>query len=312
MVDLDLLIVGAGPAGLAAGIYAQERKLNTLVLEAETPGGQLVRLYPYKDIYDYPSYTAIKAKVLAEKIAKHAREMEVEIRTHMPVTSIASDGTALKVVTDQDTYTVKTVLLATGMGNNQARQLQVPGEEELKGRGIYYQTLPEKVVGKRVIVIGGGDTAFETAVAAAEKGAAVALVHRSTTFRAQEKTIEQARTLTIPLYLSSQVVSFHGTDRVHTVEIVRGNGATTLLSADIVVVCIGTELNRTFLRELGIVIDRQAVVVDQKMMTSMKGIFACGDIVVPAGFYKRISVAVGSAATAINGIYQFLKNPSKV
>ncbi len=309
MTALDLIIIGAGPSGLAAGLYAQERKLKTIILEAEVPGGQLVRLYPNKDIYDYPSYPAIKARVLSEKITKHALELGVEIVTHTIVNNVKPGADGFEVVTNQHSYFAKVVLLATGMGNNQPRQLHVKGEPELTGKGIYYQTLPEKLVGKRIIVIGGGDTAFETAVTAAEKGATVALVHRSTTFRALEKTVDKARTLTIPLYLSAQVVSFQGTDRVEAVEIVRETGATTILSADIVIICIGTELNRTFLTQLGITTNNQAVVVNADMMTSIKGVFACGDITVPAGKYKRISVAVGTSATAINGVYQYLKNP---
>lgn len=309
----DLIIVGAGPAGIAAGIYALERKLNILVIEAGKPGGQLTGLYPDKNIYDYPSYPHILAKELAAKLVEHALDAQLPLVSDSIVEKISPESPGFIIKSPINQYKTKSVLLATGMGQFLARKLQVPGEAEFAQKGIYYQKIPDKVVGKRVVVVGGGDTALETAVAAAEKGAAVSLVHRSSEFRALEKTVDQARTLAIPLYLNAKVVAFKGSDQLDTVEIVKDSGVTSLLSADIVAICIGVELTKsTLIADLNIKIDRQAIVVDENMQTNLPGIFACGDVVVPAGKYKRISVAVGIAATAINGVYTYLKNPSLV
>lgn len=305
----DVVIIGAGPAGLAASIYALERKLKTVVVEAGQPGGQLLTLYPDKHVYDYPSYPSILGRELAKKMYEHAKGEGAEVILDTTIEKIVPrEQYFLLQAGDQEILT-NSVILATGMGHYQPRKLGVPGETELTTKGIFYQKLPDKVVGKRIVVVGGGDTALETAVAAADKGAAVTLVHRSENFRAMEKTVVKAKSLSIPYYLSSRVESIHGTDKVEQVEIVKSSGTTSLISADYVVICIGVELTNTFLQQLDIKVQKHAVEVGADMETSKLGVYACGDIKVPAGKYKRISVAVGSAATAVNGVYQFLKNP---
>lgn len=309
MESYDLIIVGAGPAGLAASIYALDRRLTTLVLESETIGGQLVSLYPEKGIYDYPSYLDIKGKDLAQKIEMHAKSEEANILTGMAVKSLNFSDGMFTIKTGSKTFLTKSVLIATGMGHFQPRKLGVPAEAELHGKGLYYQKLPDRVTGMRVLIVGGGDTALEMAVAAAEKGATVTVIHRSESLRALEKTVDKAKSLAIPIHLSAKVLEIHGSEKVENVEIQKSNGARSLITADIVSVAIGVELAKSFLNDLGVKMDRQAIVVDEDMQTSVKGLFACGDVVVPAGKYKRIALAVGSAATAVNGIYQYIKNP---
>lgn len=305
----DLIIIGAGPAGLAASIYALERQLKTVIVEAHRPGGQLATLYPHKNIYDYPPFISVKASHLAQKMVEHATGEGAQIEENMQITAVSTHDSGFTLTGEKGDLDAKAVILATGMGHYQPRKLGIPGETELSDKGIYYQMLPERLVGKRVVVIGGGDTALETAVGAAEKGATVTVIHRSAEFRALEKTLVHARSLSLPLYTSVQTVAFHGDEKVERVEVIKANGARSFLSTDLVSVCIGVELQNTFLSRLGIKIDKQAVVVDPDMQTSVSGIFACGDIAVAAGKYKRISIAVGTAAVAVNGVYQYLKNP---
>ncbi len=309
MDSYDLIIIGAGPAGLAASIYALERQLKTLIVEANVPGGQLVTLYPHKNIYDYPGFGSIKGSHLAQKMVEHAVHEGAQIEESMQVSRVIPHNIDFTVKTERGELDTKAVILATGMGHYQPRKLGIPGEEELKSKGIFYQKLPERLVGKRIVVIGGGDTALETAVTAAEKGATVTVIHRSPEFRALEKTLSHAKSLSLPLYTSVQTIAFHGDEKVDRVEIIKSNGAHSFLSTDLVAVCIGVELHNTFLSQLGVTIDKQAVVVNPDMQTSVPGIFACGDITVPTGKYKRISIAVGSAAVAVNGAYQYLKHP---
>lgn len=309
METYDLIIIGAGPAGLAAAIYALERKLATLLVESGQPGGQLVSLYPDKGVYDYPSYPDVKARDLAQKMMAHALGSGVKIETLVAVSAIKQSGNEFVLTAEGKEYHTKSIILATGMGYYQPRHLGVGGEKEWEGRGVYYQKLPDKVIGQRVVVVGGGDTALETAVAAAEKGATVMLVHRSSEFRAAESTVDRAKSLEVQMFLSAQVKEIHGIERLESVEIVKESGMGSILTADVVSICIGVELNRSFLESIGVKVDQQAVVVDRDMQTSVPGIFACGDVTIAAGKYKRITVAVGSAATAVNGVYQFLKHP---
>lgn len=308
MQNYDLVIIGAGPAGIAAAIYARERNIRTLVLEKQNAGGQLVSLYPDKNVYDVPSYKEIKAGELARKMVEHAYQAGVEIIDNLPVTGMSAQPRRFIINTGTTTHEAKTILLATGMGHYRPRQLGVRGESELKDKGVIYQQIPQKVTGKRIVVVGGGDTALEMVVAASEKGAAAVLVHRSQEFKAQEKTVDKARSLSIPMYLSAVVQSIQGNDKVDAVEIRKASGATSLISADYVCICIGVELSDGLLKELGIATRSQAIAVNSDMQTNQQGIFACGDLVVPAGKYRRITVAWGTAAAAINGIYQYLKS----
>lgn len=305
----DVLIIGAGPAGLAAGIYATERKLNVLLLEGAVPGGQLMTMYPDKDIYDYLTYPEIKARDLAQKMIAHTQVTAVSLRTGVEVDKIKKETDHFSVAAKDNCFKTRSVILATGLGSFIPRRLQVPGEEELQNRGIFYQTLPERVLGKRIVIVGGGDTALELAVSATEKGASVVVVHRNNVFRALEKTVYKAQSLSIPTFMSAEIAAIHSSEHVENVEIIKNSGTRSFLSADMVSICIGMELRSHLIALLGLETDKQAVKINSRSQTSVEGIFACGDIIVPAGNYKRISVAVGSAASAINGCYQYLKNP---
>ncbi len=309
MEKYELIVVGAGPSGLAAALYAMERKMKIILLEARVPGGLPITLYADKKIYDYPAGADLTGTEWVQKIMIQVKSYGVEIKEYAPVTGIKKQGDNFTVTAAGEEHQTQTVLLAIGMSHNQPRQLGVEGETTYTGKGIFYQKLPDKVIGKRVVVIGGGDTAFETAISAAQKGASVTLVHRSDNFRAQEKTISYAKSLSIPILTQTKVTAFKGSGGLESLEIVQNAGAAKTLTCDIAIICIGMEPNTQFLQEIGVKVDRQAVVVDENLQTSIPGIFACGDIIVPQGKYKRLTVAVGSAATAINGIYQYLKNP---
>ncbi len=310
MSDFELIIVGGGPAGLAAAIYAKERNLNFVVLEADRLGGQLINLYPEKYIFDLPGFIEIKGRDLANKMMAQASARIIEIRSRTPVKEIIQTEKNFTLKTVSAEFSAQAVILATGMGHYTARKLGVAGEEQYLGKGVVYQKLPEdKVAGKRVVVVGGGDTAVETAVLAAEKGATVTLVHRSSEFRAQEKTVAKAKQLNISIYLGAVVKSIMGNDRVEQVEIERNGGRLSLLTTDYLIICIGVELTDGFLKSLGVEYNGDAIKVDENMKTSIEGIYACGDIVVASGKYRRLTVAFGTAATCINGVYQYLKNP---
>ncbi len=305
----DLIIIGAGPGGLAASIYALERKLATVVLEANVAGGQLATLYPDKAIYDFPSYQSIKASELAEKMISHARTVGANIVVGGAVKTIKKNGTSFSISAGEINYDTKSIILASGMGHYSSRKLGVKGEQEFLHKGVFYQSLQDKLTGKRVVVVGGGDTALEVAIQAAEKGAAVTLVHRRDSFRATEKTQDKLKSLGILIYYLSEVSEIHGSDQVESIEIIKGGSARSFITADYICICIGMEIDRTFLGSIGVDVKNEAVVVDLDMKTSMPGIFACGDVVIPTGKYKRISIAMGTAATAINGVYQYLRNP---
>src|SRR5437016_1473319 len=252
----DLIIIGGGPAGLTAGVYARTRKLSTLILEAQAIGGQLEWLYPTKSVYDYPSYIAIEGGELAQLFVLHSRESGAELRSE-EVVDIQREPSGFRVRTREgNAFETRTILLAMGMGLFEPKRLDVPGETELEGKGVEYRVRDRhEFKDKRVIVVGGGDSALEIALeifAAAKK---VILVHRRGEFRAMEKNVEAV--LKSPIEVEGE----------------------------------------------------RLIKVKADMSTSVRGIYACGDIVSYPGKDKRIVTGCGEAVTAIMSVYKYLKQP---
>src|SRR2546429_6695917 len=210
----DLLIIGGGPAGLTAGVYARTRKLSTLILEAQAMGGQLEWLYPTKSVYDYPSYIAIEGGELAQLFALHSRESGAELRSE-EVLHLERLPSGFRVRTREcNAYETRTILLAMGMGLFEPKRLDLPGETELVGKGVEYRVRDRhEFKGKRVIVVGGGDSALEIALelfAAAKK---VIPVHRRGAVRALEKSVEAVLKSPIHFLFNSEVTSIEGDRR---------------------------------------------------------------------------------------------------
>src|SRR6266516_3032431 len=161
----DVIVVGGGPSGLTAGVYARTRKLSTLILEAQAVGGQLDWLYPTKSVYDYPSYIAIEGGELGQLFTLHARESGAEVRAE-EVVDIQRQPSGFKVGTRQgNAYEGRTVILAMGMGLFEPKRLGVPGEAELEGSGVASRVRDwREYKDKRVVVVGGGDSALEIAL----------------------------------------------------------------------------------------------------------------------------------------------------
>jgi thioredoxin reductase len=304
----DLIIIGAGPAGLTAGIYARTRKLNTLIIDATVAGGQLASLYPEKGIDNYPGYVTTDAGQLSANLINHARSMGCEFREHEKATGIDDENDHLVVRTDKGAYGTKAVILATGMGLFKPKKLGAKGEDAFEGKGVYYK-LPdrEELAGKDVIFVGGGNSALEMALLACEK-AATCLVHRRDTFRADEAIVERVHKSTIETVMKAEIVEIKGTDHVESV-VLKQDGKLVERKADAVVVNIGTSNEADDMKKWGVEIEEGLIKVDTDMVTSRRGVFACGDAIAYKGKYKQIVVACGEAAIASNSAYKFIKEP---
>ena len=306
----DLIVVGAGPAGLTAGIYARSRKLNTLVIDAVCAGGQLMSLYPDKTIYNFPSFSKIQARKLVEKLVGHAQHMGCEIAEGVRVTTIEDGDGELVVNTDKGSYGATSVVIAIGMGLFKPRRLNVPGEREMEGNGVHYK-LPDKdrLVGKRVFFVGGGNSALEMALIACDV-AETKVCHRKDCFRADESVVDRVDTSSIMKIMESNVREIHNDgERVTGVTYVDCSGEDVYEDTDMVVINIGFSPDLTALKRWGIELDGDLVAVGEDMSTSRNGMFACGDVVAYPGKYKQIITACGEAATAANSAYKFIKKP---
>jgi len=307
-MTFDLIIIGAGPAGLTAGIYARTRKLRTLIIDAAQSGGQLAALYPEKAIDNWPGLMMTEAGALSANLTNHAKAMGCEIHEHELALGLADREGGLTVKTSKDEYECKAVILATGMGLFKPRKLGAKGEDEFAGRGVYYK-LPEKetLAGKNVFFVGGGNSALEMALLACDK-ADTSLIHRRESFRADEAVVERVHGSTIETIMSAEVVEIKGKDHVEQVVIKQGDKLHHR-KADAIVVNIGTSNEAEDMSKWGVEADGGLVKVDTDMRTSRQGVFACGDVVAYMGKYKQIVVACGEAAIASNSAYKFIKNP---
>ncbi len=308
----DVIVVGGGPSGLTAGVYARTRKLSTLILEAQAIGGQLEWLYPTKSVYDYPSYIAIEGGELGQLFALHARESGAEMRAE-EVVEIQRQPSGFKVRTRQgNAYEGRTIILAMGMGLFEPKRLGVPGEAELEGSGVASRVRDwREYKDKRVVVVGGGDSALEIALEIVAPAKKVLLVHRRGEFRAMEKNVEAVLASPVQVLFNSEVTSIEGRGKVERAVVYDNRTLKKkVLEVDAVIVNIGFEPKITPLPKWGIALEGERLIkVRADMSTSVPGIYACGDIVSYPGKDKRIVTGCGEAVTAVMSVYKHLKQP---
>ena len=308
----DVVVVGGGPAGLTAGIYARTRSLSTLILEAQQVGGQLTWLYPTKSVYDYPSYIAIEGGELGELFALHARESGAEM-ANAEVVDVARNGGVFTLRTrDGRSFEARAIILAMGMGLFEPKHLDVPGEDELEGKGVTYHIKDRhEFKDKRVLIVGGGDSALEYALEIVAVAKSVTLVHRRGEFRGMEKNVAAVLKSPIKVLLNAEVTSLEGDGRVRKAVVYDNRTLKkSVHDVDAVLINIGFEPRITPLPKWGIALEGERLVkVKMDMSTSAPGIYACGDIVWYPGKDKRIVTACGEAVTAVMSVYKYLKSP---
>jgi len=318
----EVLIIGGGVAGLTAAMYCRMRAMSVIVVDAGRVGGQLVSVYGDKPVHDWPGQHHIVANDLAAQLIDHAREVEVELVVNQKIAELVRrDAEGFEVVArdvvtlEEHRYGARAVIVAIGGGAFEPRRLKVPGEEGLSEDALTYR-MPDrsKVAGKRVVVVGGGDSGLESALAAHEAGAQVTLIQALDRFTGMEISIERADRLQIPRHYNTRVRALEVEDgRIKAVVAnTRGIPDPLRLACDYVVVNIGAAVNLDAVKQWGIEVEGNLVRVDQHMRTSVEGVFACGDIVTYPGKYKLLLTAASEGCVAANSAYQYVKKPQRV
>jgi thioredoxin reductase (NADPH) len=302
LVENDLVIVGGGPAGLTAAIYAVRSGLNTAVVERDALGGQ-VATTPL--VENYPGFTQVGGKALVDLLVSHALEY-VTIFQGEEVMDIQPDA-GLTVLTSRRRFKTKAVLLATGATH---KHLGVPGESRFSGRGVTYCSTCDGPLfkGKRVIMVGGGNSAVTEALYLHNIGAHVTVVHRRDTFRAQEHLTKYLFSANIPVLWNTEVKEIKGEDKVR--EVILYNNITEeskTMPIDGVFIAIGYIPAVELAKKLGVELTEDGFIKrDEHHRTNLPGVYSAGDV---EGGYKQIVTAVGQGAEAALSIYEDLMNP---
>jgi thioredoxin reductase (NADPH) len=295
----EIIIVGAGPAGLTAALYAGRSRVPTLVLERGVPGGEL---WNTAEVEDYPGFEHIMGPELADKFLKHAEKFGARFET-AEVESISADGDDRVVKTsDGREFRAPAVIVAAG---GEPRKLGIPGEEELAGKGVSYCAVCDGAFfeGEQIAVVGGGDSAVEEGTFLTRYGDRVHLIHRRDGYRAQPILIEQMRgSGKVDEVLNTVVEEIHGDDGRVSHLTVRNvdSGEQSELKVGAVFPFIGfIPHSDVFDDEIKdrIELDESGhIVTDDKMQTAVPGIFAAGDV--RSQFVRQVTNAVGDATTA--------------
>lgn len=301
--ECDLLVIGAGPAGLYAAYYAGFRGFSVVVMDAlPEPGGQITAMYPEKEILDVAGFPAVKGRDLVQGLVDQAEQFEptyllgeqaTELRTteHGGVDVVGADGTSIHA---------KTVVVTGGIGSFRPRP--IPVGDEWVGRGaVYFVPSLDEHADKDVVIIGGGDSAVDWAWSLHPIARSVTLVHRRDQFRAHSTMVEKIRALGVRIATSAEVTRISGTDKVEEIDITsKKDGSVQTLPAQTVVAALGFIANIGPMVDWGLELEKRRIVVDSAMRTNLPRVFAAGDIVHYPGKVPLISVGFGEAATAVN------------
>ena len=298
----DTIIIGAGPAGMTAALYAARSNLKVALLEAGIPGGQMNNT---ADVENYPGYALISGPELAEKMFEPLENLGVE-HVFGHVQRIEDRGDSKKVITEDEVYESKTVIIATGAFH---RQLNVPGEAEFNSRGVSYCAVCDGAFfrDEDLLVVGGGDSAVEEAIFLTQFAKSVTIVHRRDQLRAQKVLQDRAfANEKISFVWDSVVEAIHGDDRKVTGVTFKNikTGETSQADFGGIFIYVGLDPVSEFVADLGIRDESGWIVTDDHMKTSVAGIYAIGDV--RQKDLRQITTAVGDGAIAGQEAYKYI------
>lgn len=301
----DAIVIGAGTAGLTAGIYLSRAKLRTLIVNEGTVGGQMVLTH---EIANYPGVESISGYQLANMMKKQAKSFGCDIRSNVAISGLELAGeTKGLTLSDGSIYTSDSVILATG---GRSRTLGVPGEDTFKGRGISYCATCDGdfFTDKEIIVLGGGNSALEEAVSLTKYASKVHIVHQFDHFQAFEHAVEEARNNPkIDFTMESSITAFFGNDKLESVDIKNlRRGETSRFSIDGVFIFIGYIPNTEFLKGKVKLNQWGEIQVNPDMSTNIEGVYAAGDCI--AKRFRQVATAVGDGTVAALSASAYLHN----
>lgn len=304
----DLTIIGAGPTGLFALFYAGMRGASAQIVDAlDQPGGQLAALYPEKLIFDVAGFPEVLAKDLVKSLERQAARFGQPIHCGQTVVGLEAEDGHFVLRTATDEFPTKSIVIAAGIGAFSPRRLPQACAEPWYGKGIEDRVLdPASFAGRHVVIIGGGDSAFDWAQQLQGKAASISLVHRSDRFRAHHATVEAVQADVAAgrtaLYTFHEIADIHAMNgAIHELELKNVKAKTTTrVRCDVVLPMLGFVSDLGALTQWGLNLEKDEIAVNSQMETGRAGIYAAGDITAYPGKLKLIATGFADAAVAVN------------
>jgi thioredoxin reductase (NADPH) len=317
---VDITIIGGGPTGLFALFYAGMRGVNAQIVDALPQlGGQLTALYPEKYIFDVGGFPKVLAKDFVKALGEQALQFKASAHLNETIVGLERRDGQFVLQTDGGEFPSKAIVIAAGIGAFSPRRLPQTVAHPWYGRGIYdVVTDPEVFQGQRILIIGGGDTAFDWAHQLLGRAAAITLVHRSDRFRAHAATVNEVQRAVMEGRMAMH--TFHELndilsegDRLTGV-VLRETKTKELreVRCDVILPMLGYVSDLGALAQWGLTLEKEEIVVNSCMETGQPGIYAAGDVTTYPGKLKLIATGFGEAATAVNQAVHWIYPEKKV
>jgi thioredoxin reductase (NADPH) len=318
----DITVIGGGPTGLFALFYAGMRGATAQVVDALPElGGQLTALYPEKYIFDVAGHPKVLAKDLVKSLRDQAAQFQQPVHLAQCVTGLEEQNGHFVLHTDKGAYPTKSIIIAAGIGAFSPRRLPQQCAAPWYGRGIYdVVTDPQQFERQRVVIVGGGDSAFDWATQLAGVATHVSLVHRSDRFRAHAATVTQfradvdaGRAALYTFHEIADVLCRPAGERFTHIVLRDVKAKTTAeIEADVVLPMLGFVSDIGPIADWGLTLEKDEIVVTQLMETGRPGIWAAGDVTTYPGKLKLIATGFGEAATAVNQAVHWIYPDKKI
>lgn len=311
----DFTIIGGGPTGLYGAFYAGLRQMRTKIIDSMPQlGGQLAALYPEKYIYDIGGFPKVYAKDFVAGCIEQAMQYEPTVCLNESVLTLSRAGGEgnegyFVLTTTQGAHFTKTLLIAGGVGAFTPRKLNMEGLERYEGNGLFYSVSNVmQFLGKNLVIVGGGDSAFDWAMALGPGAESCVQIHRSDRFKAHEDSIQKViEGGHVDLRTFHEVRSVQGDGKVEAVTIFDNRtDQEHTVPCDALLLNLGFETNLGPIKEWGLEFDKRSIVVDSTMRTNIEGVWSAGDICTFPGKLKLIATGMGEAATAANYAKNYL------
>ncbi|WP_249871172.1 NAD(P)/FAD-dependent oxidoreductase [Oceanobacillus saliphilus] len=313
----DITIIGAGPAGLFTAFYGGMRQASVKIIESlPHTGGQLTALYPEKYIYDVAGFPKVRAQELVDRLEEQISMFNPEIVLGQAIEKLdrLEDNSFKMTSTTGEIHYTKTIIITAGNGAFQPRRLNIGESENFEGKNLHYHvTDMNQFKDKNVVLLGGGDSAVDWALMLEKVAKNVKLVHRRDQFRAHEHSVEQLMTSTVEVltpFAPTDIVTSDKVDRI-ILEEVKGERKMDL-EVDDVICNYGFISSLGPIKDWGLDIEKNSIVVNTKMETNIPGIYAAGDICTYEGKVKLIVTGFGEGPTAVNNAKNYIDPKARV